>query len=45
MFFHDHPILCMQFNYSDEMLASADTKGIVNIWNLQNGKLLRKIDK
>jgi WD40 repeat protein len=45
MFFHDYPIHCMEFNYTDEMLASADTKGIVNVWNLQNGKLLRKIDK
>jgi len=27
------------------MLASVDTKGIINIWNLNNGKLLRKIDK
>jgi WD40 repeat protein len=35
----------MEFNYTDEMLASVDTKGLVNIWNLKNGKLLRKIDK
>lgn len=45
MFFHDFPIHEMQFNYSDEILASVDTKGIINIWNLKNGKLLRKIDK
>jgi WD40 repeat protein len=27
------------------MLASVDSKGLVNVWNLKNGKLLRKIDK
>jgi WD40 repeat protein len=45
MFFHDHPIQQLEFNYQDEMLASLDSTGLVNIWNLQNGKLLRKIDK
>jgi WD40 repeat protein len=25
------------------MLASADTKGLIKLWNLENGKLLRKI--
>lgn len=27
------------------MLASCDSTGLINIWNLQTGKLLRKIDK
>lgn len=45
MFFHDFPIHEMQFNYSDQILASVDTKGIINLWNLKNGKLLRKIEK
>lgn len=45
MFFHDYPIQAIEFNYTDEMMASVDTKGIINIWNLKNGKLLRKIDK
>jgi len=27
------------------MLASVDSKALVNIWNLKTGKLLRKIDK
>jgi hypothetical protein len=41
--FHDHPVTLMQFNQSDEILASADSKGLVKLWNLENGKLLRKI--
>jgi hypothetical protein len=45
MFFHDFPIEGMRFNHTDEILASVDMKGIINIWNLKNGKLLRKIDK
>lgn len=32
--FHDHPVSLMEFNHSDEMLASADTKGLIKIWNL-----------
>jgi WD40 repeat protein len=27
------------------MLASVDSQALVNIWNLKNGKLLRKRDK
>lgn len=33
----------MAFNHSDQILASSDTKGLVKLWNLENGKLLRKI--
>ena len=42
--FHDHPINLMEFNSSDEMLVSSDLKNLIKIWNLENGKLLRKIE-
>lgn len=45
MFFHDFPIHALEFSHTDEMLASVDSKGLVNVWNLKTGKLLRKIDK
>lgn len=32
--FHDHPITIMEFNQSDDILASADSKGLVKLWNL-----------
>jgi WD40 repeat protein len=35
----------MEFNYTDDILATVDSNGLVNMWNLENGKLLRKIDK
>lgn len=41
--FHENPVTIMQFSHADEMLASADTKGLVKMWNLETGKLLRKI--
>jgi WD40 repeat protein len=33
----------MQFSRGDEMLASADIKGLVKLWNLESGKLLRRV--
>jgi WD40 repeat protein len=33
----------MEFNHSDEILVSSDAKHLIKIWNLENGKLLRKL--
>lgn len=41
--FHDHPLTLLEFSPSDDILASADTSGLVKLWNMENGKLLRKI--
>ena len=42
--FHDHPVTLMQFNHNDTILASADTTGMVKLWNLETGRLLRRIE-
>lgn len=41
--FHEHPVTLMEFNQTDQILASGDSKGLIKLWNLENGKLLRKI--
>lgn len=44
MMYHDDPVCCLEFNETDELLASADIKGCVKIWNMESGKLLRKFN-
>ncbi|KRX06056.1 WD40-repeat-containing domain [Pseudocohnilembus persalinus] len=41
---HKDPILSMVFSDDDELLATADKKGIIKVWRVQSGKLLKKID-
>lgn len=41
---HENPVLSLCFNSDDELLASGDKCGIIKIWRVQNGKLLKKIE-
>ena len=41
--FHDHPVTLIHFNYNDTILATADSKSLIKLWNLETGRLLRKI--
>lgn len=43
MLYHDHPVSLLSFSHCDKMLMSADRSGLIKLWNLDNGKLLRKL--
>ena len=42
--FHGSAVTALAFQETDEMLASGDKTGQLKIWNLRNGKCLRKIN-
>lgn len=41
---HKDPVLSLAFSNDDLILASGDRTGLIKIWNLETGKLLKKIE-
>ena len=41
--FHTDSVVALSFNETQDMLASGDRTGVAKIWNVENGKCLRKI--
>lgn len=39
----DSPILCLAYNESKSILASGDDKGIINIWDAENGGMISEL--
>ena len=42
--FHTDSVVALCFNESQDMLASGDRNGLAKVWNVANGKCLRKIE-
>lgn len=41
---HKDPVLSLAYSYDDLILASGDRSGLIKVWNLETGKLLKKIE-
>lgn len=41
---HEHPVMALCFNSEDELLVSGDKLGVIKIWRVETGKLLKKIE-
>lgn len=41
---HESPVLCISFNKTSEVLASASEDAVIKIWNIKTGECIRKID-
>ena len=42
---HDSAVLCVTFSSDSELIASGDQEGCIKIWQLKNGKCIRKFGK
>jgi WD40 repeat protein len=43
MLYHNNSLEHILFNDTDELLTSIDSKGVIKIWSMESGRLLRKI--
>lgn len=43
MIYHDESVQHAVFNNTDEIIATVDIKGLIKVWNMESGRLLRKI--
>lgn len=41
---HKDPVVSLCFSKDDELLATGDEKGLIKVWRIQTGKLLKKIE-
>jgi WD40 repeat protein len=41
---HTSAVTCLAFSYDDQLLASGDMAGTIQVWKVRDGKCLRKFD-
>lgn len=41
---HTSAVTCLAFSHDDQLLASGDMSGTIQVWKVRDGKCLRKFD-